>query len=66
MYLEQVVGVLGKIKGCSCDQAYLKDGRLGHVADEADSAIQEVVIDSVVNPKWHNTDTYKTLDNSFC
>ena len=38
--------------------------RLGSIADEVESAVDQLAIDNVVSSKWHNDDHYKTLDYS--
>ena len=34
------------------------------IADEVESAIEQLGIDNVVSSKWHKDDQYKTLDYS--
>ena len=37
---------------------------MGCIADEVESAIEQLAIDNVVSSKWHKDDQYKTLDYS--
>ena len=38
--------------------------RLGLIADEVQSAIDQLAVDNVISSKWHKDDQYKTLDYS--
>ena len=60
----QALDVLSQIKGCTYEREDLGQRRVGLIADEVESAIGQLSIDSVVSSKWHNDDQYKTLDYS--
>ena len=38
--------------------------RSGAIADEVESAVDQLAVDNVVSSKWHNDDHYNTLDYS--
>ena len=58
----QALDVLSQIRGCTYEREDLQQRRLGLIADEVESAIDQLAIDNVVSSKWHNDDHYKTLD----
>ena len=61
---DQALNVLSQIQGCTYERPDLNERRLGLIADEVESAIDELAIDNVVSSKWHNDDQYKTLGYS--
>ena len=42
----------------------IAERRLGLIADQVGSAIEQLTIDNVVSSKWHEDGQYKTLDYS--
>ena len=61
---DQALNVLSQIQGCTYERPDLNERRLGLIADEVESAIDQLAIDNVVSSKWHNDGQYKTLDYS--
>ena len=61
---QQAQNVLNQIKSYRYDRDGIGERRLGCIADEVESAIDELAIDNVVSSKWHNDDQYKTLGYS--
>ena len=61
---DQALNVLSQIQGCTYEREDLQQRRLGLIADEVESAIDQLAIDNVVSSKWHNNEQYKTLDYS--
>ena len=61
---DQALDVLGQIRGCTYEREDLQQRRLGLIADEVESAVDQLAIDNVVSSKWHNDGQYKTLDYS--
>ena len=65
----QALSMLSQIQGCAYEREDLDQRRLGLIADEVESAIEELAIDNVIGSKWHgskwhNDGQYKTLDYS--
>ena len=60
----QALDVLSQIQGCTYERTDLQERRLGLIADEVESAVDQLAVDNVVSSKWHNGDNYKTLDYS--
>ena len=56
--------MLSQIQGCTYEREYLGQRRVGLIADEVETAIQELACDNIVSSKWHNDGEYKTLDYS--
>ena len=56
------MGVLSQIQGCTYEREDLGQRRVGLIADEVETAIQELACDNIVSSKWHNDGEYKTLD----
>ena len=61
---QQAQNVLNQIKSYTYDREDLDQRRVGLIADEVESAIDQLAIDNVVSSKWHNGGQYKTLDYS--
>ena len=61
---QQAQNVLNQIKSYTYDRDDLDQRRVGLIADEVESAIDQLAIDNVVSSKWHNDGQYKTLDYS--
>ena len=61
---EQAQDVLNQIKSYTYDREDIGERRLGCIADEVESAIEQLAIDNVVSSKWHKDDQYKTMDYS--
>ena len=60
----QAQDVLNQIKSYTYDREDIGERRLGCIADEVESAIEQLAIDNVVSSKWHKDDQYKTMDYS--
>ena len=60
----QALSVLSQIRGCTYERPDLQERRLGLIADDVEDAIDQLAIDNVVGSKWHDSDEYKTLDDS--
>ena len=58
----QALDVLSQIQGCTYEREDLQQRRLGLIADEVEAAIVGLGVDNVCGSKWHNGDTYRTLD----
>ena len=61
---QQAQSVLNQIKSYTYDRDDIGERRLGLIADEVESAVDQLAIDNVVSSKWHNDGQYKTLDYS--
>ena len=61
---DQALNVLSQIQGCTYERPDLNERRLGLIADEVESAIEELAIDNVTSTRWHRDGQYKTLDYS--
>ena len=60
----QALDVLSQIRGCTYERSDLQQRRLGLIADEVETAVEQLAISNVVGSKWHNGEDYKTLDYS--
>ena len=60
----QALSVLSQIQTYTYDSEDLDQRRVGLIADEVESAIDQLAIDNVIGSKWHNDGQYKTLDYS--
>ena len=56
--------VLSRIQGCTYEREDLGQRRVGLIADEVETAIQELACDNIISSKWYNDGEYKTLDYS--
>ena len=56
------MSILSQIQACTYER--VGERRLGLVADEVEDAIDQLAIDNVVGSKWHEGESYKTLDYS--
>ena len=61
---QQAQIVLNQLKSYTYERDDIGERRLGLIADEVESAIDQLAIDSVVSSKWHKDGQYKTLDYS--
>ena len=55
---------LRQIKSYTYEREDIGERRFGLIADEVESAIDQLAIDNVISSKWHKDDQYKTLDYS--
>ena len=60
----QALSILSQIQAYTYDREDLDQRRLGLIANEVESAIDQLAIDNVIGSKWHNDGKYKTLDYS--
>ena len=60
----QALSILSQIQGCTYEREDIGERRLGSIADEVESAIDQLAIDNVIGSKWHRGQDYKTLDYS--
>ena len=58
----QALDVLSRIRGCTYEREDLGQRRVGLIADEVETAIQELACDNIISSKWYNDSEYKTLD----
>ena len=58
----QALDVLSRIRGCTYEREDLGQRRVGLIADEVETAIQELACDNIISSKWYNDGEYKTLD----
>ena len=56
--------MLNQIKSYTYERDDIGERRLGLIADEVESTVDQLAIDNVISSKWHNDDHYKTLDYS--
>ena len=56
--------ILKQIKSYTYERGDIGERRLGCIADEVESAIEQLAIGNVVSSKWHKDGQYKTLDYS--
>ena len=61
---QQAQNILKEIKSYTYEREDIAERRLGLIADQVESAIEQLAIDNVVSSKWHEDDQYKTLDYS--
>ena len=61
---DQALSVLSQIQACTYERSDLQQRRLGLIADEVETAVEQLAIDNVIGSKWHNGEDYKTLDYS--
>ena len=61
---QQAQNILKQIKSYTYERDDIGERRLGCIADEVESAIEQLAIDNVVSSKWHKDDQYETLDYS--
>ena len=62
---DQALSVLNQIQGCTYNREDLNnERRLGLIADEVETAIEQLEIDNVVGKKFYQHGEYKTLDCS--
>ena len=61
---QQAQNILKEIKSYTHEREDIAERRLGLIADQVGSAIEQLAIDNVVSSKWHEDDQYKTLDYS--
>ena len=61
---QQAQNILKQIKSYTYERDDIGERRLGHLAQEVESAIGQLAIDNVVSSKWHKDGQYKTLDYS--
>ena len=61
---QQAENILKQIKSYTYEREDIGERRLGLIADEVESAIEQLGIDNVVSSKFHKDDQYKTLDYS--
>ena len=62
---QQAQNILNQIKSYTYSRSDILERRLGLIAQEVQSAVDQLAIDDhVVSSKWHNDDHYKTLDYS--
>ena len=61
---QQAQNVLNQIKSYTYERDDIGERRLGLIADEVQSAIDQLAVDNVISSKWHKDDQYKTLDYS--
>ena len=60
----QALSVLSQIQAFTYDRPDLQQRRLGLIADEVEEAIEQLAIDNVTGTRWHEGESYKTLDYS--
>ena len=60
----QALSVLSQIQAFTYDRPDLQERRLGLIADEVEEAIEQLAIDNVTGARWHEGQSYKTLDYS--
>ena len=58
----QALDVLSQIQGCTYEREDLGQRRVGLIADDVETAIQELACDNIVGQRWHNETTMKTLE----
>ena len=56
--------MLSQIEAYTYEREDIGERRLGLVADDVESAIEQLAIDNVISSKYHKDDQYKTLDYS--
>ena len=61
---QQAQNILKQIKAYTYEREDIGERRLGLIADEVQTSIEQLGIDNVVSSKWHNDDQYLTLDYS--
>ena len=61
---QQAQNILNQLKSYTYEREDIGERRLGLIADEVESPIEQLVIDNVVSTKWHKDGQYKTLDYS--
>ena len=61
---QQAQNILNQLKSYTYERDDIGERRLGLIADEVESAIDQLAIDSVVSSKWHKDGQYKTWDYS--
>ena len=61
---QQAQNILKQIKSYTYERDDIGERRLGCIADEVESSIEQLAIDNVVSTKWHKDDQYKTLEYS--
>ena len=61
---QQAENILKQITAYTYEREDIGERRLGLIADEVQTAIEQLGIDNVVQSKWHKDDQYKTLDYS--
>ena len=61
---QQAQNVLNQIKSYTYDRDDLDQRRVGLIADEVGSAIDQLAIDNAIGSKWHNDGQHKTFDYS--
>ena len=61
---EQAQDVLNQIKSYTYDREDIGERRLGCIADEVQTAIEQLAIDNVVSNKFSRDDQYLTLEYS--
>ena len=61
---QQAQHVLNQLKSQTDERDDVGERRRGLIADEVESAIDQLAIDNVVSSKWHKDGQYKTLDYS--
>ena len=61
---QQAQNILKQIKSYTYERDDIGERRLGCIADEVESAIDQLAIDNVVSSKWHKDGQHKTLDYS--
>ena len=61
---QQAQNILNQLKSYTYEREDIGERRLGLIADEVESAIEQLAIDNVVSSKWHKDGQYKTLDYS--
>ena len=60
----QSLSILSQIQAFTYDRPDLQERRLGLIADEVEEAVEQLAIDNVTGTRWHEGQTYKTLDYS--
>ena len=60
----QALSILSQIQGCTYEREDIGERRLGSIADEVESAIDQLAIDNVVSSNFYKDNQYKTLDYS--
>ena len=59
---DQALNVPSQIQACTYGRPDLQEWRLGLIANEVESAIEQLAVDNVVGSKWRDGEEYKTLD----
>ena len=60
----QSLSIINKIQAYTYDRPDLEERRLGLMAQEVEEAVEELAIDNVTGTRWHEGQSYKTLDYS--